>query len=80
MLGENLELLFGNSCAILSSRLRLCLSSSSGNRSRVDSVQAGPFLLLAVLALHKKTAPTRKPAWVLDFLMELLTGFEPATY
>ena len=53
MLRDNFELLFGNSCAILSSRLRLCLSSSSGNRSRVDSAQAGPFLLLAVLALHK---------------------------
>ena len=79
MLGENLELLFGNSCAILSSRLRLCLSSFSGNRSRVDSAQAGPFLLLAVLALHKNSTHA-KPAWVLDFSMELLTGFEPATY
>lgn len=54
MLRDNLELLLGNSCVILFSRLRLCLSSPSGNRSRVGSAQAGPFLLLAVLWLYAK--------------------------
>ena len=29
---------------------------------------------------HKKNSTHAKRAWVLDFLMELLTGFEPATY
>jgi hypothetical protein len=31
------------------------------------------------LPAHKNSTHA-KPAWVLDFLMELLTGFEPATY
>ena len=44
---EYCRLLFCESCAILCSRLRLCLSSPSGNRSRVGSAQAGPFLLFA---------------------------------
>ena len=34
-----------------------------------------------IFTTHTKTAPYGlKTAWVLDFLMELLTGFEPATY
>lgn len=57
MLGDNLELLFGNSCVILFSRLRLCLSSSSGNRSRVDSAQAEPFFACDTMLYTQKQHP-----------------------
>lgn len=66
MLGDNLELLFGNSCVILFSRLRLCLSSSSGNRSRVDSAQAGPFFAARDAIPRNRLYAKEKPYESLD--------------